>query len=164
MSTRHSDRASPKIQRLRNIICELSTISLQVNILLIFLREILEDVDIYEEALESIESFQCEISWSSRKLSSTMKKCNNPDDIFKNMSKGSIQKLTFDVMQCCLDAMATSDSMYQSFRQNDGPNAANASSHDELIGGIWGIMFLFAGNVAGKLCQIDELYKRSPKT
>ena len=95
------------------------------------------------EAIEYLEDFQSEMAKSARRLQSAAQKMTDPEDILEKISKSPTQKLCCNIMQAALDAMATADSMYQL-----------AKDHNELLSGIWAVIFLLAANVVGKLCDL----------
>ncbi len=109
-----------------------------------------------QEAIDYLEDFQGEIAKSVRRLQSGTQKLTDltdPEDILEKISKSPTQKLCCNIMQAALDAMATADSMYHS--QKD---------QDDLIAGLWAVIFLLAANVAGKLCDltIPNVHKKEP--
>jgi hypothetical protein len=63
--------------------------------------------------------------------------------MLEKISKSPTQKLCCNIMQASLDAMATADNMYQLEKDKD-----------DLISGIWSVVFLLAANVSGKLCNL----------
>ena len=148
MSLRHSSRPLPRAQRAKHSIRDIAKISANLEIVLAFLTCLTES-NIYEssqEAIECLEDFQGEIDKSVRRLQFGAQKLTDltdPEDILEKISKSPTQRLCCNIMQAALDAMATADSMYH--LQKD---------QDDLIAGLWAVIFLLAANVAGKLCDL----------
>ena len=145
MSLRHSSRPLPRAQRAKHSIRDIARISANLEIVLAFLTCLTESnrYESSQEAIDYLEDFQAEISKSARRLQSGAQKLTDAEDILEKISKSPTQKLCCNIMQAALDAMATADSMYH--LQKD---------EDDLISGLWAVIFLLAANVAGKLCDL----------
>ena len=145
MSVRHSNRSLPRSQRVKQSIRDIARIAANLEIVLAFLTCVTESTmyDSSLEAIEYLEDFQAEIAKSARRLHSSAQKMTDPEDILEKIAKSPTQKLCCNIMQASLDAMATADSMYHLEKDKD-----------ELISGIWAVIFLLAANVSGKLCDL----------
>lgn len=166
MSVRKSNRTTTRAQGLRHTILELISISSHVSVLIVFLQEITPNVEEYDEAIDTILNFQYEISKSSRKLT-LASKISCPNELLDKLSGTSMKIIISRILQSSMDAMATADSMYHTFRNKepiiDANNAvvnnfgtvAHINSRNQLISGLWGTIFLFASNAAEKLYEID---------
>ena len=154
MSLRHSSRSLPRAQRVKQSIRDIARISANLEIVLAFLgclRETDGDGEAYQEGIEHLEDCQTDIAKSIRRLQSGSQKMTDPEDILDKISKSPTQKLCCNIMQAALDAMATADSIYHSQKDKD-----------DLISGIWAVIFLLAANVAGKLCDLTISNVHSP--